>query len=123
MYNDKILLNKLERLLIGKRGKKFYSKKLNIPITEVTRLLKIVRKKNKALSNVLNAPLNITRKVNVKEGTVESTATTTFDPKDHTALAKLHKVDLTKYVITNYWSKVLPNGKFTSSVFSKRKTK
>ena len=31
------------------------------------------------------------------------------------------KINLDKYIIVNYWSKLLPNGKFTSSVFSKKK--
>ena len=36
-------------------------------------------------------------------------------------LVKSILCNLAKYIITNYWSKLLPNGKFTSSVFSKRK--
>jgi hypothetical protein len=61
------------------------------------------------------------RKVNVERGTIESTIVTDFEPKDDIELAKLHKINLDKYVITNYWSKMLPSGKFTSSVFSKKK--
>jgi hypothetical protein len=59
--------------------------------------------------------------VNVEKGTIESTIVTDFEPKDDIELAKLHKINLDKYVITNYWSKMLPSGKFTSSVFSKKK--
>ena len=61
------------------------------------------------------------RKVNVEKGTIESTIVSDFDPKDDLELAKLHKINLDKYIITNYWSKMLPSGKFTSSIFSKRK--
>ena len=59
--------------------------------------------------------------MNNQKGTVESTITVDYEPKDHLELAQLHKIDLDKYIITNYWSKILPSGKFTSSVFSKRK--
>lgn len=59
----------------------------------------------------------VTQKVNVEKGTLESTASCDFDPKDDEELAKLHKIDLTKYKIASYWSKLKSNGKFTSSVF------
>ena len=55
-------------------------------------------------------------KVNVDKGTLESTVESTFEPRNHVELAELHKVDLTKYKISNYWSKLKSNGKFTSSV-------
>ncbi len=56
------------------------------------------------------------RKVNIEKGILDSTITLDFEPKDHIALAKAHKVDLTKYYIAGYWSKQLDSGKFTSSV-------
>lgn len=56
--------------------------------------------------------------VNLKDGTWKSLAESDFDPKDDIALAKLHKVDLKKYKISSYWSKLKSNGKFTSSVFA-----
>lgn len=42
-----------------------------------------------------------------------------FDAMSDIELADLHRVDLKKYKITNYWTKVQPNGKFTSSLFCK----
>lgn len=57
-------------------------------------------------------------KVNNEKGTLESTIESIFEPKDDIELAKLHKIDLTKYKISNYWSKLKPNGKFTSSVLA-----
>lgn len=57
-------------------------------------------------------------KVNNEKGTLESTTKSTFEPKNDEELAKLHKIDLSKYIIKNYWTKLLPNGKFTSSVFA-----
>lgn len=51
-----------------------------------------------------------------EKGTLTSTTTSKFDPKNDAELAELHKVDLTKYKISTYWSKLKPSGKFTSSV-------
>jgi len=111
MINEKELVNELVALLPRKESKEYYAKKLNVTRQEVEHLLAIVRNKNTTDT--------ITKKVNLDKGTIESTLVLTYEPKDDVELAKLHKIDLTKYVITNYWSKVLPNGKFTSSVFSK----
>ena len=57
-------------------------------------------------------------KVNNEKGTLESTLETSFEPKDDVELAKLHKINLDRYKISNYWTKQKPNGKFTSSVFA-----
>lgn len=56
------------------------------------------------------------RKFNKSTGVLESTVIADFDPKSDKELATLHKVDLSKYDITSYWSKQLSNGKFTSSI-------
>lgn len=55
-------------------------------------------------------------KVNNDKGTLESSIESTFEPKSDLELAELHKVDLSKYKISNYWSKLKTNGKFTSSI-------
>ena len=57
-------------------------------------------------------------KVNNEKGTMESTIETSFEPKSDEELAKLHKINLDKYKISNYWTKQKSNGKFTSSVFA-----
>ena len=120
MSDYQSLLSELEELLTRKKSKKFYAERLGISEFEVTELLKELREKD----NYRNAEgKNYTeeRKVNVEKGTIESTIISDFDPKDDLELAKLHKINLDKYIITNYWSKMLPSGKFTSSIFSKRK--
>jgi hypothetical protein len=118
MSENQSLLHRLEELLSQKKSKKFYAEKLGISEFEVNELMKELREKD--IQTVLT---NYTgeRKVNVEKGTIESTIVTDFEPKDDIELAKLHKINLDKYVITNYWSKMLPSGKFTSSIFSKRK--
>lgn len=120
MSDYQSLLSQLEELLTQKKSKKFYAERLGISEYEVTELLKELREKDNYQSaegkNYIEE-----RKVNVEKGTIESTIVSDFDPKDDLELAKLHKINLDKYVITNYWSKMLPSGKFTSSVFSKRK--
>lgn len=120
MSENQSLLSQLQELLTQKRGKKFYAERLGISEFEVNELLKELNEKDN-YQNVEVKNYTEERKVNVEKGTIESTIVSDFDPKDDLELAKLHKINLDKYVITNYWSKMLPSGKFTSSVFSKRK--
>lgn len=60
-------------------------------------------------------------KYNKKKDITEFKSIQSFEPLNDLELAKLHKIDLNKYIITNYWTKLLPNGKFTSSLFVKLK--
>lgn len=62
-----------------------------------------------------------TKKINNDKGTLESTIVTSFDPQSDIELAKTHKIDLSKYKISNYWSKLRPDGRFTSSVLASLK--
>ena len=118
MSENQSLLCQLEELLSQKKSKKFYAEKLGISEFEVNELMKELREKD---TEPVSRNYTEERKVNVEKGTIESTIISDFDPKDDIELAKLHKINLDKYVITNYWSKMLPSGKFTSSIFSKRK--
>lgn len=120
MSENHSLLEQLEKLLSWKRSKKFYAEKLGITEYEVEELMKELKSKENEPTKEIEF-VSGTKKVNKEKGTIESTLILDFEPKDDLELAKLHKIDLTKYIITNYWSKLLPNGKFTSSVFSKRK--
>jgi acetone carboxylase gamma subunit len=120
MSDYQSLLSQLEELLTRKKSKKFYAERLGISEFEVTELLKELREKDN-YQNAEGKNYTEERKVNVEKGTIESTIVSDFDPKDDLELAKLHKINLDKYIITNYWSKMLPSGKFTSSIFSKRK--
>ena len=119
MSENQRLLYQLEELLHWKKSKKFYAQKLGVSEYEVNELMKELKQKEDPEVTVNYT--EETRKVNVEKGTIESVITSDFEPKDDIELAKLHKINLDKYVITNYWSKMLPSGKFTSSVFSKRK--
>ena len=121
MSENQSLLYRLEELLTQRRSKKFYAEKLGISEYEVNELLKELREKDNNSPIELNNSTGEIRKVNVEKGTIESTIISAFEPKDDLELAKLHKINLDKYVITNYWSKMLPSGSFTSSIFSKRK--
>jgi hypothetical protein len=123
MTENQDMLLRLSELLRQKQSKAFYAKRLGVTENEVDELLKELRGKDEDVNETLKAPLlcDSVRKVNNEKGTIESTLVLDFEPKDDLELAALHKINLDKYVITNYWSKVLPSGKFTSSVFSKRK--
>lgn len=123
MTENQDMLLRLSELLRQKQSKSFYAKRLGITEQQVDELLKELREKEQKPNDTFNGPLlcETIRKVNNEKGTIESTLVLDFEPKDDLELAALHKINLDKYVITNYWSKVLPSGKFTSSIFSKRK--
>lgn len=122
MSYNKDLLFQLEEMLHWKKSKKFYAERLNITEEEVENLKKEIRKLDREEKNNEHLEtIQHTRQVNVEKGTLESVVTLAYEPKDDIELAKLHNINLDKYIITNYWSKLLPSGKFTSSVFSKLK--
>ena len=123
MTNNQDLLSRLRELLRRKQSKSFYAYRLGITENEVDELLKEIRESDEDPNDTLKAPLlcESVRKTNNEKGTIESTIIVDFEPKDDIELAALHKINLDKYIIVNYWSKLLPNGKFTSSVFSKKK--
>lgn len=86
-----------------------------------------VRKHHRMLKDKNKTPINQTsnfnnntfdKKTSNESGTIESLIELDFEPKDEQELAKLHKIDLTKYKISTYWSKLKSNGKFTSSVLA-----
>jgi len=58
---------------------------------------------------------------NLHKEELKSTITLDFEPKSIDELYNLHKIDKEKYIIKNYWSKLLPSGKFSSSVFSTKR--
>ena len=123
MTENQDLLSRLKELLRRKQSKSFYAYRLGITENEVDELLKEIRESDEDPNDTLKAPLlcESVRKTNNEKGTIESTIIVDFEPKDDIELAALHKINLDKYIIVNYWSKLLPNGKFTSSVFSKKK--
>jgi hypothetical protein len=124
MTENQDMLSRLGALLRMKKSKAFYAERLGITEQEVDELLKELKERDQESNNTLKTTASnyeAVRKVNNEKGTIESTLILDFEPKDDIELATLHKINLDKYVITNYWSKLLPNGKFTSSVFSKKK--
>ena len=123
MTENQDLLSRLKELLRRKQSKSFYAYRLGITENEVDELLKEIRESDEDPNDTLKAPLlcESVRKTNNEKGTIESTIIVDFEPKDDIELAALHKINLDKYIIVNYWSKLLPNGKFTSSIFSKKK--
>ncbi len=56
--------------------------------------------------------------VDVAGGTVKSSVVVSFEARDVEELYDLHKIDPKRYKISNYWSKLRPDGKFTSSVLA-----
>ena len=117
------LLQQLEQMLHWKKSKKVYAEKLGVTEEMVDELLKELRNKERVrddaeVAHYIDVLEELVVKVNNEKGTMESTIETSFEPKDDVELARLHKINLDKYKISNYWTKQKSNGKFTSSVFA-----
>jgi hypothetical protein len=111
MSKNQDLLDEVQKYLGWKKSKSFVAEKVGITLEELEILLKDIRGKDEE-------PEESVKKVNNDKGTIESSIEVSFEPKDDISLAKLHKIDLSKYKISSYWSKLKSNGKFTSSVFA-----
>lgn len=109
--NDK-LKEELKKLLPQKKSKAYYAEKLGITETKVEELKLQIKGIDTRLHTVEK-----TIQVDNSKGTWKSEVESSFEPKSDSELAKLHRIDLTKYKISSYWSKLKQNGKFTSSVF------
>jgi len=110
--NNELMLDKLQQLLKQKKSKAFYAEKLGVTLETIYELMKHIKEEKEPEIE------EVTTRVSVEKGTLESTRETTFDPQTVEELAKLHKIDLERYKISNYWSKLKSNGKFTSSIFA-----
>lgn len=127
------LLRKLEQLLRRKQSKTFYANRLGISLEEVENLLTFIRTEEGTTSSshssyprTSSTNLTITEDTeyyyhyNTDKETLESKLTVDFNPTSVEELAKLHKIDTTKYKISHYWSKLKSDGKFTSSVLASK---
>lgn len=114
-------LSKLQALLKHKKSKKYYCEKLQITEEYLEELLEELRKEETHESLEDLEQHEKTTEINNDKGTLKSIMILSYEPKDDLELAKLHKIDLNKYKISNYWSKVKPDGKFTSSVLASLK--
>lgn len=108
MKDEKYLLQKLQHLLSHKKSKKYYSKKLGISEDYLEDLLDKIR---------ANVP-ELTKEYNLEKGTLKSSIEVDFEPKTPEELARIHKIDLSRYRIVSYWSKLKANGKFITSVLA-----
>lgn len=117
------LLSQLELMLGWKKSKKYYSERLGITEEELEDLLITLKSRDRVYtdaetSKYIDSLEEHKVEVNNDKGTLKSTLECSFEPKDDLELAKLHKVNLDKYKISNYWTKQKSNGKFTSSIFA-----
>ncbi len=117
------MLEQLRELLKHKKSQNYYANKLGISVEEVKELMNELKQENKS-TTVTESNTNNTvsyenqYKVNVEKGTLESSIELDYEAKDPDELVKLHKVDLTRYKLYTYYSKLKSNGKFTSTVFA-----
>lgn len=120
MTENTELLGQLEKLISWKKSKAFMADKLGITIEEVGQLLSEIRG-SKTIENEAETAAYISDledrlvEYNEEKGTFKSSVVSNFEPKNHEELASLHKVDLSKYKISSYWTKQRGD-KFTSSL-------
>lgn len=108
-------LAKLSKILNRKRSKEYYAKQLGVSTKTIGKYIKHIRFLQREKFKGQE------KKENLLKGTLESIKELDFEPKNHKELAIVHNVDLDIFKIINYWSKLQPNGNFTSSIFCKRK--
>lgn len=106
-----MLLERIKRYKEQKKGIGWIANKLGVAEAEVQTLL---RGQGTNIT-ICPAPFTATTEVNIEKGTLKSEVITDFEPKNDQELAELHKVDLTKYKITSYWTKQRGT-QFTSSL-------
>lgn len=104
------MIEELKALLSQKQSKKWYAKKLGISVEEVNDLLTEINKKTQ-----ISEFTSYSHSVDIEKGTLKSEKILDHEPKDDQELAELHKVDLTKYKISSYWTKQ-KGDKFYSSL-------
>lgn len=109
----------LKELMKRKQSKAFYAKRMGVSVDYITELMNEVKGLKNDYTEAINyiSDLEAHIEVNNDKGTLKSTVVSDFEAKTEEELVELHKIDITKYKISNYWSKLKSNGKFTSSVF------
>lgn len=120
MTENTKLLEELQKLLAWKKSKSFMAQRLGISEQEVGQLLSEIRGERTIVdeAETANYIAELEDRVveyNEERGTLKSSVVSSFEPKTHEQLAELHRVDLSKYKISSYWTKQRGD-KFTSSL-------
>lgn len=109
-----------------KKGNYWLAVKLGVPIEVVKEARKLITP-TVTTSVSVSAPSSpdthaqTSRSYSVSTGVLSSTIELDFEPKDDEEIARLHKVDLTKFEIKTYYSKRSFSGKFAHTVLSQRR--
>lgn len=111
------VLQELTKLKKHKKSTSYYALKLGLTEVEIKHYLQELKKINPKYKEATVSMLENSReqKINTEKGTLESTVLSDFEPRNDEELATLHKVDLSKYKISSYWTKQ-KGDKFTSSL-------
>ena len=108
------MLEELQRLLKQKRSKAYYAEQLNISVAEVEDLMKEIREGDKQ-SEDLNIEGN-TYSYNIDKGTIE--VSTYYDaPPTPEDVIRDHKIDITKWKLSAYYSKGKAKGWQVTALF------
>jgi len=109
-----------------KKGNYWLAVKLGVPVETVKEARKFITPTVTTSVSVSapsspDTPAQTSRSYSVSTGVLSSTIELDFEPKDDEEIARLHKVDLTKFEIKTYYSKRSFSGKFAHTVLSQRR--
>lgn len=112
--NSNMLLEELKRLLRQKKSKQFYADKLGVSVQEVDSLLEELRQSNTVDSSILE---EAGVRHNLDKGTIEVLSYYDKAPQPEDIIRD-HNIDVTKFKLSNYWSKQKTKGYQVSAYFS-----
>lgn len=105
-----------------KKGAEWIANKLNMAVEDVKSFMQnsgsavnFVHTIGTHIPTPTEYSVTYSHQVNNEQGTLKSEIVLDYEPKDDLELAELHKVDLTKYKISSYWTKQ-QGDKFFSSL-------
>lgn len=110
-----------------KKGKYWIAAKLGVSVEQVKEAKKLLNQYPVA-ETISSTKAELTqdlerssRSVNNIKGEITSVVVLDFEPKDDEEIARLHKIDLTKYSIDSYYSKRAFAGKFAHTVLARKR--
>lgn len=104
------MIEQLQALLKQKKSKEFYASKLGISVDEVTELMKELKDTKEDLT------IEASYKHNIDAGTYQVEAYYE-DPPTPEVVIRDHKIDITKFKLSAYYSKQKPKGWLVTALF------
>jgi hypothetical protein len=103
----------LSKLITQKKSREFYAKRLNITVDQVTSLLNEIRGDS---PEIVITEAEQSKRYNIEDGVIEINTYYDHEPTVE-EIVRSHKIDTTKYKLSNYWSKAKNKGWQVSALF------